>query len=246
MLISHRKKFIFTKTKKTASTSVESYFEKYCMPEGQWVFSHAKEEYVGKEGIIGYRGGNRRKQIWYNHMPAAKIRDRIGTSLWNSYFKFTVVRNPFDKLISGFYMQEKRLRNYNTAQRLWIIAQKLSGKANPRDYIVGDSQIERFRSWIRNGGAAGGAMLDRNKYLINGDICIDFFIRYEDLENGIKHICDKLDIAFEPENIPDFKSGMRNKQFSLSEFYDQETINVVNSLYAFELNHFGYTAPLIL
>ena len=88
-------------------------------------------------------------------------------------------------------------------------------------------------------------MLDRNKYLINGDICIDFFIRYKDLENGIKHVCDKLGIAFEPENIPLLKSGTRNNQFSLSEFYDPETINIVNKLYEFELNYFGYTAPLI-
>lgn len=35
MLISHRKRFIFTKTAKTAGTSVESYFEQYCMPEGE-------------------------------------------------------------------------------------------------------------------------------------------------------------------------------------------------------------------
>ena len=88
-------------------------------------------------------------------------------------------------------------------------------------------------------------MLDRNKYLIDGDICIDFFIRYEDLENGIKHVCDKLGIAFEPENIPRLKSGMRNNQFSLSEFYDSETINIVNQLYEFELNYFGYTTPSI-
>ena len=87
-------------------------------------------------------------------------------------------------------------------------------------------------------------MLDRNKYLINGEICIDFFIRYEDLENGIKHVCDKLGVPFETENIPRLKSGMRNNQLSLNEFYDSETINIVNELYAFELEYFGYTAPL--
>ena len=245
MLISHKKKFIFTKTKKTASTSVESYFEKYCMPEGEWTFSHAREEYVGKEGIIGYRGKNRRKQLWYNHMSAAKIRNRIGTSTWDNYFKFTVVRNPFDKLVSGFYMQEQRIRNYTTAQKLGIIARKLRRKARSRDYIAGNSEIERFRNWIRKGGAAEGAMLDRNKYLIDGEICIDFFIRYENLKNGVKHVCDKLGVAFEPENIPHLKSGLRNKQFSLSEFYDHETVNIVNNLFEFELNYFEYTAPLM-
>ena len=56
MLVSHRYKFIFTKTVKTAGTSIESYFEKYCMPEGEWKESHNREEYVSETGIIGYRG----------------------------------------------------------------------------------------------------------------------------------------------------------------------------------------------
>ena len=54
MLISHRKQFIFTKTVKTAGTSVESYFEQFCKPDGEWQESHAHEEYVSKSGIIGY------------------------------------------------------------------------------------------------------------------------------------------------------------------------------------------------
>jgi hypothetical protein len=37
MLVSHLKKFIFTKTKKTAGTSVESVFEPYCM-HGNLIF----------------------------------------------------------------------------------------------------------------------------------------------------------------------------------------------------------------
>ena len=69
--------------------------------------------------------------------------------------------------------------------------------------------------------------------------------RFEDLENGIKYVCDKLDVAFEPENIPRLKSDIRNNEFSINEYYDQETINVVNGLYEFELNYFGYTAPSI-
>jgi hypothetical protein len=56
MLIGHRKKFIYTKTAKTAGISIESYFENFCMPENTWKFSNSREEYVSKEGIIGYRG----------------------------------------------------------------------------------------------------------------------------------------------------------------------------------------------
>lgn len=85
MLISHRKKFIYTKTVKTAGTSVESYFEQYCMPEGEWEFSHAREQYVREAGVIGYRGGDSAGKQWFNHMPAVDIRDKTGNQIWDSY-----------------------------------------------------------------------------------------------------------------------------------------------------------------
>ena len=237
MLISHRKKFIFTKTIKTAGTSVESYFEKYCMPENKWKFSHTREEYVSEEGIIGFRGTNPSGKKWYNHMPAVEIRDKIGSLAWNSYFKFTVIRNPFDKLISGFYHFERRKYKIQKIAKLKNMIKKLLGNVLPLDY----SEIERFRSWIKN----ENKIIDRNKYLIDDEICVDFFIRYEDLENGIKNVCKKIIIPFEPERIPRLKSDMRNNRFHLNDFYDQETIDIVFKLYEFEILFFGYPPPSI-
>ena len=51
MLVSHRYKFIYTKTRKTAGSSVESYFEPFCMPHGEWTQRHLGEEYVSDVGI---------------------------------------------------------------------------------------------------------------------------------------------------------------------------------------------------
>ena len=81
MLLSHRKKFIYTKTVKTAGTSVELYLEKYSMPEGSWKFAHYREEHISEEGIIGYRRNNATENKWYNHMPAIEIRDKVGDSI---------------------------------------------------------------------------------------------------------------------------------------------------------------------
>jgi len=53
MLVSHKEEIHYTKTLKTAGTSVEVYFEPYCMPEGEWSFGHARAEYVSQAGIIG-------------------------------------------------------------------------------------------------------------------------------------------------------------------------------------------------
>ncbi len=239
MLISHRKQFIFTKTKKTAGTSVESYFELYCMPDGEWEQVHARDEYVSEAGIIGYRGSSRSAAKWYHHMSAASIRDLIGREIWDSYYKFTVIRNPFDKLVSGFYMDEKIRRNYTQLQRLKSSAKRLMGKGRPIDRTTGRSEVERFRSWLRH----GGAIHDRDKYLIDGVECVDYIIRYEALNGGIRHVCERLAIPFEPERIPQFKKGMRPHTIPVRDYFDAESEAIVRKLYAWEIERCGYELP---
>ncbi|MDP6526346.1 MAG: sulfotransferase family 2 domain-containing protein [Kiritimatiellia bacterium] len=239
MLISHRKRFIFTKTDKTAGTSVESYFEKYCMPEGTWEFSHSRDEYVSETGIVGYRGPQAARRTWHNHMSAAAIKQNIGDEVWNSYFKFTIIRNPFSKLVSAFSYIDKREKNRPLKERLRKLVRNIRGKGNALSLISGNNPVDRFRSWIHN----GGAIVDRDRYFIDGDICVDYFIRFEDLADGVKHVCDVLDVPFEPGNMPKLKSGSRNKQLPLKDFYDKETTELVEDLYAFELKHFDYQMP---
>ena len=215
MLVSHRKKFIYTKTAKTASTSVESYFEMYCMPMGEWEFQHARDEYESEAGIIGYRGPETPGKRWFNHMAAEKIRDAVGPEVWDSYFKFSVIRNPFDKLVSGFFFAEKE-----------------SGSA--AELIAG------FRAWVKS----GGEIIDRHTYTIDGALCLDYFIRYENLEAGIHEVCDVLGIPFEADRLPRLKAAFRQRDIPLADFYDEETTEIVRTKYAFELAQFNYHSPL--
>jgi acetaldehyde dehydrogenase (acetylating) len=102
MLISHRKRFIYTKTVKTAGTSVESFFEPLCMRDGEWSFSHGRREYVSDAGIVGIRSGEPLEiqgALWWNHMPAQAIRALIGETTWNDYFKFCVVGRLEDRKV---------------------------------------------------------------------------------------------------------------------------------------------------
>ncbi len=219
MLVSHRKRFIYTKTLKTAGTSVESYFEKYCLPRGQWQFSHAREASVRKEGIIGYRGRGKKDPAWYNHMPARQIKEQLGDQLWEDYFKFCVIRNPFDKLLSHFY---------------YIIRKEM---IDPR--LLQADDVASFRNWLKS----GGRVIDRDKYLIEGRVCLDYFIRYENLQEGIREVCTRLQVPFEPDQVPRLKTGMRNDQIPLKDYYDAQSISIVKDLYSFELDYFGYDFP---
>ena len=111
MIISHKHKFIFIKTKKTAGTSIEVFLSQFCGNDDivTPIFPHEKnhiaKNYFGKSNIFSdlflTRGKNYKSifsnfiknQRFYNHMPAILVKSRIGNEIWNSYYKFCVERD---------------------------------------------------------------------------------------------------------------------------------------------------------
>jgi hypothetical protein len=98
MIISHEHKFIFIKTAKTASTSIEVFLSPQCgrgdvvTPIRPPVEGHQPRNY---EGFV-------------NHMAASLVRERVPGTTWNTYFKFCVERNPWDKVLSHYHMHTSR------------------------------------------------------------------------------------------------------------------------------------------
>lgn len=234
MLICHKKSFIFTKTVKTAGTSVESYYEPFCMPEGLWEESHYRDEYISETGIIGYRGENHIGKTYYNHMPAAKIKELVGDKIWNDYFKFTIVRNPFSKLVSGWYHFYKP--NTKIKHR---IEYALKRPENLPLIALGKKDIFDFRNWLQN----GGCIIDRNIYMINGKECMDFYIRYESIIDDIKVVNTKLGIESYERILPKFKTGIRDNKIEIRDFYNRRTEKIVRKIYRWEFDRFGYEMP---
>ena len=189
MLISHKKKFIYLKTKKTASTTVEIYFEPECLN-------------------------------WANHMIASDVKAKIGDDIWDSYFKFCVIRNPFDKLVSYWW---------------WKLGAKNSQDLETRDFV----EIKRhFNFFIQN---LHNLVLDRDIYMINKEVCIDFFIRYENLTEDISQVCRLLDINFDSSKIGKYKSSFRKTKIDFHDYYNEESKNIVKQAYAWEIDKFNYS-----
>ncbi len=96
MIISHKHRFIFIKTFKTAGTSIEVFLSQRCGEEDVFtpIFPH----------VPPHKARNYEEKGFFNHMPALKVRERVGEETWNSYFKFCVERNPWDKTLSHYYM----------------------------------------------------------------------------------------------------------------------------------------------
>jgi hypothetical protein len=106
MIVSHEHGFIFVKTRKTGGTSVEIALSEHCGPDD--IITRIVDEDEAYRTELGFRGPQH-TQIpgqageFFHHMPAAEIRRTIGEPVWNSYFKFTIVRNPYDQTVSRYW-----------------------------------------------------------------------------------------------------------------------------------------------
>ncbi len=227
MLVSHRYRFIYTKTVKTASTSVESFFERFCIPDGVWEQKHDRDEYESTTGIIGFRGRDRPQNTkWWNHMSAAAIREPLGDDVWNTYFKFCVIRNPYEKCISAF---EHIGKDYQAKRFSFLDRLRTLG-------MTGEQC--RFLDYVRH-----ATPIDRDKYVMNGEFCLDDVIRYESLQNEIERICQHLALPFEPEYLPTFKKGYRRPDATAEVLYTAPSRREVQRKFSFEIEHFGYEFP---
>ena len=112
VLVSHIYKFIYLKNYKVAGTSVESFFGQFCIdPEKRslYSFKHEQSEVISKWGILGVReNGISYSKRWFGHKSAKDTRTDLGNKIFNEYFKFCVVRNPYDSMVSAYYFHKSR------------------------------------------------------------------------------------------------------------------------------------------
>ncbi len=132
MILSHEKKFIFLKTRKVAGTSLEMVFSRVCGPRDIITVFGGKHNVSQDEEDMRVSGGGwpaqnyalpltestprqlvsqllkrRRLRQFYEHMPAEAVRDAVSPAVWSEYFKFSVIRNPFDFAVSNYHWYRK-------------------------------------------------------------------------------------------------------------------------------------------
>ena len=124
MIISHKLKVIFIKTSKTASSSFELALSRYCGPDDIYTPILTALE-VRKSWNIP-QSQNTKKTKWVQHTPASKIKKNLPPNIWDNYLKVSIIRCPYDTMISSYYWNESQktfsLFVANTlapAKRLW-------------------------------------------------------------------------------------------------------------------------------
>lgn len=227
MIINHKYKFIFIKTKKTAGTSIEIALSEFCGKDDV-ITPIGQEEDEWKRRQMGFIGpqnflvplkfhqikswprrlvtGERKR--FYNHAPAARIEKNVDRSIWDNYFKFCFERNPFDKVISRYYWH--------------------------RHYLRIDQQINEYIN-----KSTEDVLSDWHLYSIEDKVAVDFVGRYENIVGDLAAIAQKLKL---PKSIklPKAKAAFRLNRSHYSEVLDAQSRARIEHVCAKEIEAFNY------
>lgn len=200
MIISHKYKLIFVKTKKTSGSTLEFLLSSRLGP---------KDICTGSE-----RDGTSKvnTNISNGHMNLSKIK-KIFPKEFENYYKFSIERNPWDKVVSSYFWHNK---------------------VKPEKYAGMD-----FTKYMI---AAKGLPVGWKIYTIGGEIAADKVFFYENLNEMYNELNRQFDLQITPEEIRDTrkKSGIR-KVGHYSELHNEETIEIVKKRFADEIKAFSYT-----
>ncbi len=211
-MISHKYKCIFIHIPKTAGTSINSFFHPGVK------FHYANPDY---DRLFGWCP---KRKLHMQHATAKQLIDTelVTESIWNSYYKFTFVRNPWDRAYSDY---------------IWI--QNFSKvKGDFKDYINKTGPFNEVLNDSSNYYYLGDHLLPQLDFFdLEGDFKLDFVGNFESFDNDITTVLSKLNIN-EVFNIYQNKSLNRNKDYST--FYTNSNKKLVEEKYKNDISKLNY------
>ncbi len=253
MIISHTHKFIFIKSLKTAGTSIEAALSQHCGGNDVVVPINAFAHNLDESGNPIHKGMNADEvyRTIGQHVDAATIRAREPAEIWNGYFKFSITRNPWDRALSYFFWDRRKDPAIHPQKRWWHLMGFPFDDFTPvrdrftrflREKTLTHTEDARFfvNEGPRRYRVPAEGWLENNDrfYFLDGKLCCDFVIRYERLHEDYAEVCRRIGIP--ATGLPQLKSGIRSKRRPYTDYYTDETREIVAGLHAGDLQHFGY------
>jgi hypothetical protein len=155
-----------------------------------------------------------------DHLTAREIIARVGRQRWDQAFKFTLVRNPWDKAVSLFEYRRKKNRTGIASKDIpfaeWV-NMVYGPEKNPEFYNVKSFQPQV--DWLKDD---------------EGRISIDYIGKFESINADFDHIMRKIGID---TSLPYLNASKRSDYRS---YYDNTSRDTVAQWFKEDIDTFDY------
>lgn len=206
-MISNTKRFIMVHIPRTGGTQVEAW--------------------LGHYGIT-LKGEHNRHSMYFKHAFARDIRRMMGT-LYEEYFKFSVVRNPWDWVVSNYMFNRGLHLCYVSGTRYEIL--RTPGQIPP---WAKDMTFDHWlRWWLDEFQPTQVGMLldDVGRPLMNE------VYKFESLRDDIQRLCTRLGLQI-VERPADTRSHGRDPDYR--SYYSERSRQWVAEHFRREVEQYGY------
>jgi chondroitin 4-sulfotransferase 11 len=201
-IVSKKYKFIFIHIPKTGGSSI------------------AEPEYLSGQGaLVAHLGSEDHVQA--GHIRAVGLKNRLQDN-WDDYFKFTFVRNPWDRTVSlyHYFLQDPEKQRS-------MLGKEIAKLGSFKEFCHQLDNIEldpHFDPQI--------------SYLIDyeGHILVDFIGRFETIASDVDFICKKAGLP--AIILPHFRKSDHD---SYRRYYDNESAGIIATKYKSDIDAFKYT-----
>ena len=171
-MISFQKRFLFVHIPKTAGNSIQSVLCDYS--EDQLVALRKEQDGIERFGL---RNPNYKVK---KHSMLSEYHDALGDEQFRKLYKFTCVRNPWDRMVSYYFTPTQNSETWNLKKFRRIISKAVS----VADYLrLDDREEDPFAN-------------------------ADYIMRFENLADDFRAVCTTLGIS--PLSLPQYNRSNRD------------------------------------
>ncbi len=170
-MISFQKRFLFVHIPKTAGNSIQSVLRDYS--EDELVALRGEQDGIERFGLR-----NPKYKI-KKHSTLAEYQAALGKAEFGNLYKFTCVRNPWDRMVSYYFTPAQKAEAWDRKKFRKVISSALS----VADYL----------------------RLDKGEEDPFGNV--HYVMRFENLADDFRTVCTALDIS--PVTLPQYNRSIR-------------------------------------
>ena len=212
MLISNHKKFLFIHVPKTGGTSLVAILKE---------FSNRPNIFLRSIGYFFDDRGYKLPEFTYNifgypyHVRSEQMFKLLDRNVFDNYFKFAFVRNPYDLTVSEyFYIKKIKTHQHHKAVNQiksfddFVIWKKVHYARPQTNWILGEKD----------------------------EVLVDYIGKFEQYEKDANYILSKLGVN---KTVPHL--NITKKKHYLEYYKSRQTIDIVTQIYKKDFKFFNYT-----